>query len=313
MANDFLTIADFAAQALDIEQTELMDLKQDAVFTNMLPIEDTSTGSITHKYQKYTQAPDVGFRSENDGREYDHSVDETVTVTCKILDFSWEVDQANADAHPRGREYLIALEGARHLAAALYKLESQIFYGTGTGGSSAGFAGFMNSTFLDALADDMVINAGGTTANVQSSAYGVRVGGDDVKLVTPMAQGISLGDTTIIKAVGATGFYPAYFTPASLYIGLQMGGKYSIGRIANLTQTDSGKDLTDDLAYELRKLFPAGRKPQYLVANADRWEALRKSRTATNPTGQPAPLAEVVAGMTAVESDAILNTEAVEA
>jgi len=312
MADDFLTIADFAAQALDIEQTELKDIKDDAVFTNMLPIEDTSTGSTVHKYQKYTQAPDVGFRAENNGREYSHSVDETVTVTCKILDFSWRVDQANADAHPRGREYLIALEGARHLAAALYKLESQIFYGTGTGGSSAGFSGFMNSTFLDAVADEMVINAGGSTANVQSSAYAVRVGGNDVKLVTPMAQGISLGETTIIQAAGATGWYPAYFTPASLYIGLQMGGKYSIGRIANLTQTDAGKDLTDDLAAEVRKLFPAGRKPQYLVANSDRWEALRKSRTATNPTGAPAPLAETVFGMTAVETDAILSTEAVE-
>lgn len=312
MANDFLTIADFAAAAMDIDQTELSDVKNDAQMTGMLPIEDTSTGGITHKYSKFTQEPDVGFRSENDGREYDHSVDATVTVTCKILDFSWRVDQANADAHPQGREWLIAREGARHLAAALYKLEKQLFYGTATGGDSAGFSGFMNSTDLDAVADEMVINAGGTTADVQSSVYALRIGSDDVKLVTPMAQGVSLGDTSIIQATGATGFYPAYFTPASLYIGLQMGGKYSVGRIANLTATDAGKDLTDDLCAELKKLFPAGRKPQYIVGNGDRWEALRQSRTATNPTGAPAPEVESVFNMQAVETDALLNTEAVE-
>lgn len=312
MANDLLTIADFAAHALDIDQTELSDLKNDAAFVNMLPIDDTSTGGITHKYQKYTQEPVVGFRAENDGREYDHSVDATVTVTCKILDFSWRVDKANADAHFQGPEYLIALEGARHLAAALFALEKQVFYGTASPGASAGFSGFLQSTFLDALADDMVVNSGGTTADEQSSVYAVRVGRDDVKLVTPRAMGINLGETTVIEADGATGHYPAYYTPASMYIGLQMGGKFSVGRLANCHGTDSNADLDDDKLATLRSLFPAGRKPQYFVANSDRLEGLRQSRTATNATGAPAPIVTESFGMMAVETDALVNTEAVE-
>ena len=311
MANDLLTIADFASQALDIDQTELQDLKNDANFVGMLPIDDTSTGSITHKYQKYTQEPVVGFRAENDGREYDHSVDETVTVTCKILDFSWRVDKANADGHYRGREYLIALEGARHLAAALFALEKQVFYGTTSPGASAGFTGFLQSTFLDALADEMVINSGGTTATTQSSVYAVRVGGNDVKLVTPRAMGINIGDTTVIEADGSTGHYGAYYTPASMYIGLQLGWKYTVGRLANVEDA-TGDDLTDDKLASLRALFPAGRKPQYFVANGGRLEALRKSRTATNATGAPAPFVTESMGMIAVETDALTDTEAVE-
>lgn len=311
MANDLLTIADFASQALDIDQTELSDLKNDATFVNMLPIDDTSTGGITHKYQKYTQEPVVGFRAENDGREYDHSIDATVTVTCKILDFSWRVDKANADSHYRGREYLIAMEGARHLAAALFALEKQVFYGTVSPGASGGFDGFLNNTFLDALADDMVINSGGTTATSVSSVYAVRTGMNDVKLVTPKAMGISIGDTNVIEADGATGHYPAYYTPASLYIGLQMGGKYSIGRLANCEDA-ANDDLTDDKLASLRTLFPAGRKPQYFVANGGRLEALRKSRTATNVTGAPAPPVTEAFGMIAVETDALIDTEAVE-
>lgn len=311
MANDLLTIADFAAHQLDVDESDLQDFKNGAPFTNMLPIDDTSTGGTTHKYMKYTQEPVVGFRAENDGREYDHSVDTAVTVTCKILDFSWRVDKANADAHYKGREYLIALEGARHLAAALYKIEKQIFYGTTAAGDSSGFSGFIQSTFLDALADDMVINSGGSTADVQSSVYAVRVGRDDVKLVTPKAMGISLGDTTVIEADGATGHYPAYYTPASMYIGLQMGGKYSIGRLANCEDA-ANDDLTDDKLAQLRNLFPAGRKPQYFVANGTRLEALRASRTATNATGAPAPVVTESFGMIAVETDALINTEAVE-
>ena len=311
MANDLLTIADFAAHQLDVDASDLQDFKNGAQFTSALMLDDTSTGGITHKYTKYTQAPVVGFRAENDGREYDHSVDEAVTVTCKILDFSWRVDKANADAHYKGREYLIALEGARHLGAALYKIEQQIFYGTGTGGDAAGFAGFMNSTFLDALADEMVINSGGTTATTQSSVYAVRTGRDDVKLVTPKAMGVSLGDTTVIEADGATGHYPAYYTPASIYIGLQMGGKYSVGRLANVEDA-ANDDLDDDKLAALRALFPAGYKPQYFVANTGRMEALRKSRTATNATGAPPPMVTEAFGMMAIETDALLNTEAVE-
>lgn len=311
MANDYLTIADFAAQQMDIDQTELSDLKNSATLTGILPIEDTSTGGITHKYQKYTQEPVVGFRAENDGREYDHSVDDTVTVTCKILDFSWAVDKANADAHYRGREYLIAMEGARHLMAAMYALEKQIFYGTTSPGATAGFTGFLQSTFLDALADDMVINSGGTTATSVSSVYALRVGGDDVKLVTPRAMGVELGDTTVIEKAGTTGFYPAYYTPASMYIGLQLGGKFSIGRLANVEDA-ANDDLTDDKLAELRSLFPARSKPQYFVANSGRLEALRQSRTATNVTGAPAPIVETSMGMIAIESDALIDTEAVE-
>lgn len=310
MANDFLTFADFAADALDIDPTELMDIREEATFATMMPISDTSTGGITHKYQVYTGQPNVGFRSENDGREYDHSEDRTETVTCKIVDFSWRVDKAVADAHYRGPEYIIAREGARHLMSVLWHLEQQVFYGTAS--DSAGFTGFLQNTFLDALADDMVLNAGGTTANEQSSVYALRVGGDDVKLVSPSSEGISLGDTVVQEVAGSTGFYPAYYTPASLYIGLQMGGKYSIGRLANCHGSDSGAELTDDDLAELKNLFPAGRKPQYFVANGDRLEGLRKSRTATNPTGTPAPEVDGVFGMRAVETDALTNTEAVE-
>jgi hypothetical protein len=308
MADDYLAIADFVADALDVAQTGTSDLLLQAPLVATLPRIGSSDGGTTHKYNKYTGAPVVGFRAENNGREHDASEDTIVSVAMKILDFSWSVDVAVADAWRRGgAQALIAREGARHLAAALAKLEKQIFYGTGTGGDSAGFTGFMNSTALDALADALVIDAGGTTAATASSVYAIRWGEDDCSVVT--SDTISLGETTIQRVAGATGWYPAYFTPASLWVGLQQGGIYSIGRIANLT-ADSGKGLTDDLISELLAEMPYA--PNALVMSRRSRKQLQQSRTATNPTGAPAPFPMEAFGVPIIVSEQLLNTEALE-
>lgn len=309
MANDLLTVADFVADALDVDPTTTSNVLNRAPIVSRLPITDTSDGSETHKYNIYTGEPVVGFRSPNAGRDYDHSVDTVTSVTCTILDFSWRVDYAVANAWRRGPEDLIAREGLRHLASALFILEKQIIYGTTSPGAAAGFSGFLDNTNLDALADDMVIGAGGTTATEQTSLYAIKAGDNDVKLVTPMAQGIMLGDTIVTEANDSN--HPVYYTPASMYIGLQMGGKYSVGRIANLSKTTDDKPLTDDLISELLKEFAQG-DPDFMACHRNMRYWLQQSRTATNPTGAPAPIPENAFGIPLVVSDAFVLTEAVE-
>ena len=308
MADDYLAISDFVADALDVAQTGINDLLQQAPLVATLPRIGSGDGGTTHKYNKYTGAPVVGFRAESDGREHVSSADTVISVSMKILDFSWTVDVAVADAWRRGgAEALIAREGARHLASALAKLEAQVFYGTGTGGDSAGFTGFMNNTALDALSDALVIDAGGSTATTASSCYAVRWGSDDVAVVT--SDTISLGETVVQRVAGATGWYPAYFTPASLWVGLQQGGIYSVGRIANLTE-DSGKGLTDDLIAALLAEMPY--TPNALVMSRRSRRQLQQSRTATNPTGAPAPFPMEAFGVPIIVSEQLLNTEAIE-
>ncbi len=310
MANDLYAVADFVADALDVDRTETSEVLNGSPLVSVLPIGDTSDGSSTHKYNKYTGAPVVGFRSANAGRDYDHSVDTVVSVTCTILDFSWRVDKAVADTWRDGPEALIAREGARHLAAALFKLEQQCIYGTTSPGDSAGFGGLLTNTDLDALADDMVITGGGSTANEQSSVYAIRTGFDHCRLVTPMAQGVTLGDTIVTEANDAN--YPVYYTPASMYVGFQMGGKYSAGRIANISTTTDTKPLTDDLVSDLLAAFPAGGGPDHLVMNRTRRKDLQQGRTATNESGRPAPFPMDAFGVPIITTDAITDTEAVE-
>ena len=168
MANDLLTVSDFVADALDVDPTMTSEVLNGSPFVSRLPIGDTADGSETHKYNKYTGAPVVGFRSVNAGRDYDHSVDTVVSVTCTILDFSWRVDYAAANAWRNGPEDLIAREGARHLAAALFKIEQQCIYGTdATLGDSSGFTGFLQNTKHD-IEEIAAKNGHGGAANEQS-------------------------------------------------------------------------------------------------------------------------------------------------
>ena len=309
MANDLVTVADFVSDALDVDPTETSEVLNRAHLVSRLPIGDTSDGSETHKYNVYTGEPAVGFRSENAGRDYDHSVDTVTTATCKILDFSWRADYAVANAWRNGPEDYIAREGARHLAAALYKLEKQVIYGTTSPGEAAGFEGFLDSSNLDAVDDDMVINAGGTTASQQSSVYAVKTGFNDVRLVTPMGRGPSLGETIVTEANDTN--HPVYYTPASMYIGLQLGGKYSIGRIANISTTTDSKPLTTSLLADAYELFEE-MEPDFWLMNMKRLKDLQQGATATNPTGREAPFPADAFGIDIVRTLAITNTEAVE-
>ena len=311
--SDLYTVADFVSDALDVSKTETSTVLNQSPLVAQMPITDTADGSETHKYNVYTQAPVVGFRAANTGRAYDHSVDTVATSTCTILDFSFRVDYAVAQAWRQGPENLIAREGLRHLAAALFKVEQQIFYGVTTPGDASGFAGLLGSSNYDALADPMVTGAGGTTASVQSSVWGLRLGEADLKLVTPMDRGIVLGETIITEANDdTTNGHPVYYTPGALYIGLQLGSTYSAGRIANLNGPTDSKGLTDDLISDLISEFPNHSKPTIICANRESIRDLQQSRTATNMTGRPADFPAESFGYPVLTCESLVQTEAVE-
>jgi hypothetical protein len=315
MADDFLTISDLVADKLGLADNEVSDLRRQAPLVALLNALESSNGT-THSYSKETGAPVVGFRAENTGRDLKHSTDTQVDVTLKILDFSWLVDKAVADKRTGakgGKERVIAREGVRHIASAAFAYESQIFYGTGTGGDSGGFSGLAQASTLSAYNSSMVYNAAGTTASTGSSVWGIRVGENDMSGVYNGDLPFSLGDTTVIDAQDGTGkHFPAYYTPGCTWLGIQIGSIYSVGRIINLTE-DSGKGLTDIKLANLLGKFPANRLPTHWVMNTRSLMQLQASRTATTPTGSPAPIPAEAFNIPIVVTDAILSTEAISA
>lgn len=279
----------------------------------------TASQKTVHYYLKQTVASDAGFRAELAGRAKTNSQDEKVTVTLKILDGSFSTDVALADAYKGGRDAWLQLELIRTLRQAMFTVERQVIYGTKTqtGGSyladSGGFTGLANSTDLDATNDDMVIACGtaGASADSQTSVWLIRNTPNDVSLVIGNDGRILVeDDPAIIEKTPdgdtETATYPALYVPVTGYIGLQLGGKYSAARICNVQTA-----LTDDDIYDGLALFPSASQPNLIVMNRKALGLLRKSRTATNPTGAPAPRPTEVDGIPIVCTDAVRSDEPV--
>lgn len=305
MANDYLTLSDLLVfNSRDLDDIDVSDLLQDAPALAAMSTKPATNGNL-HKYFKTTGAPTVGFRSENDGREYDSTIRTGVTVTLKIGDASIKVDKAVADAYIGGAEACLQMEAMEHLKAMFFKLEQQIFGGT-VEGDASGFAALADATNLDDSDDAQVVNAGGSTAC--SSIWLLRSGDADCSFVGGNGVSVEVGETQIIESAGATtGFHPAYYTPISGWFGYQIGSIYSAVRICNV---DAGSNtVTDDLIYQGLEKFPSGRQPNMIVMNRRSLEQLRSSRTSTNATGAPAPRPTEVEGVPIIVTDSIGSAE----
>lgn len=319
MADDFLTISDLARiNDQNIGDFGASELLNRAPLIAAIAAAEASHGT-QHKYLKKTGAPVVGFRAENAGREMDHSVRETVTIDLKVLDASAMMDVAVADIYPGGPEMAMGMEIVEHIASGLFTAEKQLFYGTLTGGAAAGFAGLSDNEELYRYLDSAnIVNATGTSAGAASSVWLIRTTGDqrNLSLITGRNQAgntIDVKDTVTQQVKdGDDKWYTAYVAPILGWIGFQIGTKFSAVRIVNLT-AESGKGLTDDLVYEAMAKFPAGLGATHIVMNQQSLFQLRKSRTATNATGVPAPLPTEVNGTPIVVTDSLSTTEAIVA
>ena len=305
MANAWRSTADVVTMNTDLGFI-ISDVLDGAPLVAMMAARTAQKNTIT--YSKRTVNPVTAFRAENNGLENTDSTTVAITATLKILDASFSVDVAVADAREDGYLSEIFDEGQAHLRQAFAEIESQIFYSTGTGGQAAGFVGLNTQTNLDNIADAQTVNAGGTTATTASSVYAMRFGERDVELVWGQRGQLAMGDLSIVPIAGATGTFPGYYTPITGLVGLKIGGVSSGVRIGNVT-ADSTKTLTDDLLADAITAMDGG-MPHAFVMGKRSLGQLRASRTATNPTGAPAPFPTEAHGVPIVVSPQIIETEA---
>jgi hypothetical protein len=260
---------------------------------------------LNYKTLVRTAVPTGGFRSANEGVAATKGTYENRLVECYIFNPRWECDKAIADAYEDGAPAYIALEGSAVTEGAMQTLATQFYYGQGTGGDTKGFPGL-----LAALDSTLTIDAGGTTADTGSSCWAVKFGPKDVQWVYGGDGQLELSDVDEARILdGSSNPYTAYVQEILARPGLQVGSKYSIGRIKKLT-ADSGKGLTDARIGALLATFPVGRRPDVLLCSRRSLEQLRASRTATNATGAPAPMPTEAYGIPLAATDAILDTEA---
>lgn len=315
MADSYKSLSDLVTiNQAGLADIEVSDIFADSPLLRVLAAGPSSEGT-NHKYTKETGAPVVGFRAPNAGREVSKSTDTLVTIALKILDGSFGVDKAIADKFKKGPQAYIGKESGRHLKAMFGAAELEILNGTASGvaGASAdGFTGLADA--LAAVSHDMVVSAGGDTADGCGSIYFIRTNEDgaDCTLIGADKAGdgmidIEIGDSIVQMLTDANGKrYTGYWTPIQAWMGLQIGSKFSVARVCNI---DEAALVNDDLFFNIWEMFPETRKPNVLAMPGKIREWWRQSRTATNPTGAPAPTPMDFEGARVVATSSLKMTE----
>jgi hypothetical protein len=275
----------------DIDVSDLLD---DAPVIRALAAVQSSHGT-THKYNKRTVAAGVGFRAIGAGQDNAAGSIEQVTETLKLLDATPRRDIAAAKGFRGGEEAYMANEARWSLRAAFAHAEKQLI--DGTGNEADGFNGLADHLYTDDVGDTMVVDAGGSGGN---NVWLVRSTPDDVAVVTNGE--IEVGALGQVAIYDGSASYPGYQLPILSWLALQVGSIRTVARIYNLDGT-SGNTLTDDMISDAISKFPAGRGPTHIICNRTTLKELQQSRSATNPTGSPAPYPENSFGVQIILTD----------
>jgi hypothetical protein len=311
MAHDILSLAEMLViNGAGLADIEVSDVLNASPFVRACYAQQSSNGTV-HKYLKETGAPVVGFRAVNAGRDHDVSEDEQVSLSLAILDAAFHTDKNLADEYAKGgAPGWMAREAARHLRAAFFAFEQQIFQGQTL--RATGFPGLPDAAGLQYLADAMVIGAGGSEGESSdlTSVWAIRTVPDDsdVTLILGNEGEIKLSEYFMQMMDDGTGkFFPAYVQPIDGWTALQIGSAYSVGRLANIG-TATNTTLNDTFMAQLYDLFPSGRPPTHFVMTRRSRGQLRTSRMSEYMPYIPTP-AEWE-GIPILVTDSISNTEA---
>ncbi|MFH1496819.1 MAG: major capsid protein [Verrucomicrobiota bacterium] len=289
----------------DIYPTNVLD---DAPVVKLASAIPASQGGTQHKYIRRTTAASAGFRKINTGVTNTAEVFTDVTVNCELLDASYTRDVALASAYRKGLSEYIRRETGAALRNGMFAIEKALF-------NFDEATQFVGLPYFNDYADTdvgQIVDAGGAGGK---SVYLIRWGEDAVSIVAGNDGRIDMvwsdDSPTIVQVTdaGGTNVYSAYRVTLAGWFGLQVGSTYDVVRIANLDGT-SDDLLTDDLISDALAKFPAARPPNMIVMNRTAQKELQQSRTATNPTGAPAPFPAEAFGVPIVITDALGSSEA---
>ena len=249
-----------------------------------------------------------GFRSANEGSAPAKSTYEQRLFDCFIVDRPWLCDKAVADAHEDGAPAFIGAEAVAVVQAQLIELGRQFY--DGVSNSTKGHPG------LKAMYDagNMTVDAAGTTANTGSSVWAITWGEQGAQWL--YGNGSNALQMTEVKEVvlpdenDATKILTKYHQQLLAWVGLKLGNLKTVGRIKNLT-ADAGKTLTDARLRALVALYPIGYKPDAIYLTPRSMTQLINSRTATTVDGHEVPKPTMFDGIKLVETNSILDTEAI--
>jgi hypothetical protein len=270
----------------------------------------------SYKIASRVSYPGVGFRAANEGSTPTKSEFENQLIECYILSGAVQADVAVARAYEDGEQAWKDIESVGVMRQAMIELGSQVIYGTSH--QAKGFPGLQ--AIHTAFNSGLVVDAGGTSAGTGSSVYGINTDTQGVQLVFGAGTTFELGEWRI-ENVGTSSVYPAHVANLTAWVGMQVGSKYSVGRLKDATE-DSGFGVTDAKLAALLSKYPVGYRPNYWLMNRRSAYQLQVSRSASTvqngvktSSGSEifAPLPTESNGIPIVITDSIGNTEALTA
>ena len=270
----------------------------------------------SYKIASRVSYPGVGFRAANEGSTPTKSEFENQLIECYILSGAVQADLAVARAYEDGEQAWKDIESVGVMRQAMIELGSQVIYGTTA--DAKGFPGLQ--AIHTAFNSGLVVDAGGTTGGTASSVYGINTDTQGVQLVFGAGTTFELGEWRI-ENVGTSSVYPAHVANLTAWVGMQVGSKYSVGRLKDAT-ADSGAGVTDAKLAELLSKYPVGYRPNYWLMNRRSAYQLQVSRSASSvqngvktSSGAEifAPLPSESNGIQIVITDSIANDEALTA
>jgi hypothetical protein len=267
--------------------------------------------------------PQVKFRAPGTFTPHKAAVLQARDVNCAHLDASWSMDNALATQSDWGKDKAYAIQTYTHMRAALFTLARQIWYGTNAiAGDPNGFSGLfqlIGGSDPNKSNVDLHIDAGGVAGDAalvadeeapiggHTSVFAVTTGLDGIQIAWGSEGKITEGDVVLQQVNNAAGDHAWHACQQiEAWAGLQVTSEFAFGRVYGINKEHP---LTDDILYELLSRFPAGKEPTALFMNRFALEQLRRSRTAVNATGAPAPRPEDVAGVKIYVTDAIMTGE----
>ena len=181
----------------------------------------------------------------------------------------------------------------------------QFFYGTSV--DAHGFPGLESMVI-----PDLRFSAGGSTANSQSSLWFVGWGARDVSMVYGGGSGLPFSWSEFRRETwrDGTALSTRMVCDFTMYPAVRVKRPQSVAVVKNIEST-----LTDNYLYKaLAYMQAAGFEPTCAYTTAQVIEKLRASRTATNPTGDPAPTPTDICGGIPIKYTTSLKngTEAVD-
>lgn len=289
----------------NVSPEDISAILNDAPVIRALHAQVASQGGTRHQFKRKTVAPGVGFRLVNEGITNANGEFSIVSMDCALLDGSFSRDKAIALGYKAGVQAYMDAEGMESLAEAFAQAERAIFRAN----INKQFTGLPGNAYFDQItADSQVVNAGG---NGGKSVWLLRSAPNGISVIAGNEGRVDMAteDATVVAYDASDRPYTALHRSILGWFGLQVATQYDAARIANLDGT-SGKTLTDALIAQAISKFKASAQPTHIVMSRTSRFELQASRTATNPTGAPAPFPTEAFGIPILVTDSIPENEA---